>query len=183
MGYELSSSAHFAPAPPSFVGGRQPFGPPAPLLAGLSIDNIVWDRRNSQQVQLEAIQAQPETWVYDFMGAGQPYGPRKISPQLTIPAVNQPSPATRPQIEAQFYLGAQPDPWAYAFEGGQSPYAPAKTTRQIPASPFHHPPSIGVGCSTMPSCRSLISPTRGPTNSRAPRSLMRRGFPVAARTR
>src|SRR5215467_2920300 len=95
---------------PLFMGERQPLMS-SRLLAGLSVDNLAWDRRSPQAVALAIAANQPEAWAFDFTGASQAYGQRTISPQLTIPRVDQPSPNTNPQLEAQFYIGAQPDPW------------------------------------------------------------------------
>jgi hypothetical protein len=134
------------PPPPPFTGGRQPHAPRqlAPAISAVQVDNPPFSDGGPAAIPSElAAIAQPNPWTYTFLGAGQPFEPKKLSPAIPGQSLDPPPFAHRARVAwfAELVTIWQPNPWVYDYQGRQ-PYDAKRLAPGIPGQSGDEPPHM-----------------------------------------
>ena len=94
------------------------------------------------QIHELSLIAQPDPWVYAFMGNRQPWAPRQLSAdQLAVIVSTQVYTAPgRLSALLQIVTAWQPDPWLYAGMGSQVAYKARQISPGVPGQSIDRPP-------------------------------------------
>ena len=103
------------PTPAIFVGGAQPYSPRKWVTEGATVNEPPYRYGGPYTLILEmAAIAQPDPWVYAFMGRGQPFEPSKLPIVVVDVPVNDPPFTGYGRTLLEQYEATslnQPDPW------------------------------------------------------------------------
>lgn len=136
----------FPPVPPVQTGGAQPYGQKklAPDIMAVPVNEPPYTIGGPFALKAEiATIAQPNPWVYTFLGRGQPFEPRKLNPSITAVRVDTPPSTYGGPIAstAEIISLNQPTIWPYTFVGAAQPYDyrranPSLTDVRVDNPPF-----------------------------------------------
>lgn len=146
----------------TFMGRRQPFEwrLQSPGVPGFSVNEPPYTFGGPVAIKATIVaMAQPPAWPYSFIGAAQPYGPKRRSSAIPGQSIDIPISATGGPLAAKLQGVAinQPDwsysAWPYVFSGASQPYAPRRlppaiTAVRVDTPPFTHlartPPYLAI---------------------------------------